>query len=698
MNSQVTAAAALYYAMLLMSRAGTGTLMSTSVSSGGLNVFAHSLQLADGSTIVIIVNNNANTGFDAKINVGTTVTSGLAVYLRGPSLAATTGTTSAAAAPTSRRSSDCAAPRASANMARTGHGRISVQARFSVDHPLCVGGSPSMTRRLSASALVTAFVLGSVACGGGNSGSTEATESGAPNGGGSGSVAAFDAASPTMGDSSSPPVDDDAGGSGSGTDAASGSGTGSDASSPPPVGAGLWSNVSNSGPPAFSGSTVNVDVTVTPGNPVGQLGQGFVGLSYEKSHMTDQFFTGTNAPLIALCKLLGPSVVRIGGNSVDRTTWQPTAPAAAVSALSSSIGTADVDGLASFLQASGWKVVYGLNLKTSTAQLAAAEATYAAAHIGSNVEAFEIGNEPDLYGTTYAAWSAKWDSFGSAIQSSVPKAPLAGPATAGGGVSAAVNLAHDEASRLTLLTQHYYRGTGKTTAATSVTMASLVSPDPGLISVLKQLSGAVTSNKTPDGFRLAEANSYFAHGAPGVSDAFGSALWAIDFLFDNAENGSSGVNFHGGGAGQDGSGPFIYTPINEAAGVVTGAQPIFYGMLLVTSAGPGPVLETAVGNTSLNFTAYAVSVSDGSTNVVLVNKDGTNGVKASVSMGKSASTAAAVFLDGASLLATSGVTFAGAPISPAGAWTPTPAWTVPVSGEVVSIVVPPASAALVHVD
>jgi hypothetical protein len=471
---------------------------------------------------------------------------------------------------------------------------------------------------------------------------------------------------------------------------------GGDSAAPP---AGLWSNPSPSAPPAFSGPTVSATVTVSPGMTVGHMGPGFVGLSYEKSHMTDQFFTSDNAPLITMCKLLGPSVVRIGGNSVDRTLWQASAPASDASTYSSSIGTADVDDLGGFLQASGWTVIYGLNLKTSTAELASAEVTYASARLGASIEAFEIGNEPDLYGATYAVWSAKWASFANAIESAVPHAPLAGPATAGGGVYEAVDLAHDEASVLSLLTQHYYRGAASTTSPTSVIMAGLLSPDPGLISTLTQLSGATTANHTPLGFRLAEANSFFNHGSPGVSDALGSALWAIDFLFDNAENGSSGVNFHGGGAGQDGPNPFIYTPINELNGVVTGAQPIFYGMLLVASTGGGPMLATTInvpGN--LNVTAYSVAPGDGSTNIIIVNKESTNGVEASVNVGRSVATALAVFLKGPSLLALSGVTFAGAGISPAGGWTPMPSWTLPVASDVVSIVVPPASAVVVHAN
>ena len=141
-----------------------------------------------------------------------------------------------------------------------------------------------------------------------------------------------------------------------------------------------------------------------------------------------------------------------------------------------------------------------------------------------------------------------------------------------------------------------------------------------------------------------------------MRNAFGSALWAIDFLFDNAENGSGGVNFHGGGAGQDGASPFMYTPIDEVNGVVTGAAPIFYGMLLVASAGTGNVLATMADASNLNFTAYAISLPDGSTNVVLDNKDTTNAVQASVNIGKAATAASGVFLNGPSLLATSGVT------------------------------------------
>jgi hypothetical protein len=183
-----------------------------------------------------------------------------------------------------------------------------------------------------------------------------------------------------------------------------------------------------------------------------------------------------------------------------------------------------------------------------------------------------------------------------------------------------------------------------------------------------------------------------------VSNALGAALWAIDFLFVGAENGSSGVNFHGGGPGQDGPTPFLYTPIQEMNGAVTGVQPVFYGILLFSLAGNGDVLQTTARANALNFTAYAVAQGDGSTNVVLDNKDATSAIVASVDLGGAVTSASAIYLLGPSLGATTGVTLAGAPVSAAGAWNPTAPWSLPVSGNVVTVALPPASAAVVHVQ
>jgi hypothetical protein len=229
-------------------------------------------------------------------------------------------------------------------------------------------------------------------------------------------------------------------------------------------------------------------------------------------------------------------------------------------------------------------------------------------------------------------------------------------------------------------------------------MTTMLSPDKNLLPMLQVMSTAVATNHIADGYRIDETNSFYNHGAPGVSNSLGSALWVIDYMFINAQNGSVGVNFHGGGAGQDGPSSFIYTPIAESNGAVTGAQPIFYGMLLFTMAGTGKVLATTASAGMLNFSAYAVLHADGTTSVVLVNKDSTSAVHASVDVGTSVSSAGAIYLQGPALTATTGVTLAGAGISPAGAWTAGAPTALAAAGNVVTVDVPPASAALLQVQ
>jgi hypothetical protein len=444
-----------------------------------------------------------------------------------------------------------------------------------------------------------------------------------------------------------------------------------------------------------AGLSVKANVTVQRATTVGHISPGFVGLSYEKSHLTDAFFTGNNGPLIALCNLLGPGVLRIGGNSVDKTTWQPDATPVPPGMVGTGIGKVDVDNLAAFAATVGWKVIYGVNLKASTPAAAAEEAKYAASDLGDNLYAFEIGNEVDLYKQSYSTVRHSWEAAASAIKSAVPGAPLAGPATASVShySSWTVPFALDEASDLALLTQHYYRGNGKSPTAT---LNQLLAPDSNLLTMLQALSSATSSNHIANGYRLAEANSYFNHGAPGVSDTLGSALWAIEFLFISAQKGASGINFHGGGPGQDKAAGFVYTPIDELNSAVVGAKPIFYGMLLVTQAGSGNLLSTVTSAGSLNLTAYAVGLPEGSTNVVLVNKDANKAVVASVDVGVAVSSASAIFLTASSLTATSGVTLAGASISPTGEWNAQPPVALAVAGNVVTVTVAPASAALVR--
>ena len=109
-------------------------------------------------------------------------------------------------------------------------------------------------------------------------------------------------------------------------------------------------------------TTSTVNATVSFSGTGKALNPSFVGLSYEKLQVTTDFFTSNNVPLIDLLSLLGPGVLRIGGGTVDTTGWggiSNTTP----------ITGAQVDALAGFVKAlqGNWKVIYGLNLESNTA-------------------------------------------------------------------------------------------------------------------------------------------------------------------------------------------------------------------------------------------------------------------------------------------------------------------------------------------
>lgn len=440
--------------------------------------------------------------------------------------------------------------------------------------------------------------------------------------------------------------------------------------------------------PAPSGpqtqSTVSVSASVA-----GAIGAGFAGLSYEKNSMAVPRFAPNNADLIGLFNRLGPSLLRIGGNSVDETQWTPNG----AGRTSGGVAPSDIDALAGFLQACGWSVLYGVNLATSTPAAAAAEVAYAVQSLGSSLYAIEIGNEPDLYGGNYfTTWSLEdfeqlWGEFRTAILQAAPKVQLTGPASAGNISTWTVPFGqYVGSSEIILLTQHYYRGNGQ---SASSTVAELVSPDPNLIADLATLKAGAATIGVP--FRITETNSFYNGGADGVSDSYASSLWVIDDLFNIALGGGTGANFHGGG---DGDG---YTPIADNDGVVVEARPEYYGLLLFTLAGQGTLMQTSVAAAGLNVTAYAVLASDGGLSVVVVNKDTVQNLALSVDTGRNVNTAALLALTGPALSATTGVSIQGAAVAQTGDFAPAAAYTPTVAAGVVTCYVPAASAVLIQI-
>jgi hypothetical protein len=443
-------------------------------------------------------------------------------------------------------------------------------------------------------------------------------------------------------------------------------------------------------PPSPPVPNTTAAISLNTAAPGALLASDFAGLSYEKSKLTSPLFSGSNTAMIAMLRLLGPSVLRIGGNSVDKSSWKGVASGL------TPILPADVDALAAFARATGWSVIYGINLADNTTANSVDEATYAATALGSSLLGLEIGNEPDLYASngdrattyTFADFDAEWTAVAAAIRQAIPGAVLTGPAAAYNINGYTAPFAHANGAQAALLTQHYYRANGQ--AATS-TLDLLLQPDPTLLKNLQLLSAAASANALPLGYRMAECNSFYNGGAPDVSDAYGTALWSLDYMFACALAQCRGVNFHGGGNGTG------YTPIADSNGVVVQARPVFHGMAMFAQLAQGHAVPASVTlGQSVNFTAYGVARTDGGTNVLLVNKDPAVTVIAAVDAGASVSAMTPLALTGPGLSATTGLLLGGAPIGADGTWSPQKATALPAANGRLTVDVPPLSALLLQ--
>jgi hypothetical protein len=445
--------------------------------------------------------------------------------------------------------------------------------------------------------------------------------------------------------------------------------------------------------PMPDGPTVQASLTVTS-TPSGTIPPRFMGLSYEKTAMTYSYFHVSNRHLIALFRRLGEGVLRIGGGSVDLVMWTPEATGTHLQ-----VTPVEIKALAGFLQATGWLCLYGVNLATSTPAQAAEEVAYAVSVLGSNLLGIEIGNEPDEYGIpgnffagnwTFEDYLTRWNMFRSAILQAAPNVAFTGPAAGGGNHITTWTLPFGQATtaaEITLLTQHYYRDYYITGG--SPTAAFLVSPDSQLTAELTTLNAGAQRLGIP--FRISECNSFDNGGVPGVSNSYASSLWVIDFLFDVALGGSTGVNMHGGGRSPG------YTPIADDSGGVIEARPEYYGLLLFTLAGPGTLFETQLSAGTVDATAYAVGTASGGLNLIVVNKDTLQNLTLTIATNQNIQSATVQTMMGASLAATSGVTIQGATVNPDGTFFPTVAGTLTPAGTQTTCFIPALTAALISI-
>lgn len=407
-------------------------------------------------------------------------------------------------------------------------------------------------------------------------------------------------------------------------------------------------------------STTVGSLTVDPAQPGRAVPAGFLGFSHEWGQ--GQLLMGEPAnpnpiyrQLIANLEAYGggPVSLRIGGSSTD-STGQPDATTVAPFAQM----VADSKGMPS-----GVSFILGVNFKAGDVALATNQATsYLNGMPAGSVQAIEIGNEPDLYqNTTYpfSTFLTDFQTFGQSIRAAKPGTLLVGPSIARfpntqlskrlpprtdfATTDQLNTFIQQEAPSLALVSWHAYVTAGAN-AGNTVPSGFLLQPTSSTLkpSLVTPYVPLATAAGKP--FRMAEMNSLSSSGQDGVSNAFEAALWAADTMFEFANVGISGVNFHSNNWNSfnqwDAYGAFHFNvpqsqyvsskAIAPPAGTqfsqqyaLREVQSLYYGMLLFARATAHQAKLLPVNlQTGANVKAWAtLDPTTNAVNVLVLNKD-----------------------------------------------------------------------------
>lgn len=375
----------------------------------------------------------------------------------------------------------------------------------------------------------------------------------------------------------------------------------------------------------------------------------FTGLSYETLQLANPaFFSADNHALIQLFRQLSPhGVLRIGGNTSDYTVWSEyrgTLPIQHAGKIGPQrtfvLHPQSLHALAGFLRATGWKLVFGVNLKIGVPAMGVELARAVQQIVGDSLLAIQIGNEANNYDKDYAAFDAAWTPYATAIRAA--GIPIAGPDT-GANTDWVIDYAKRHGPENVFLSRHYYRD-----GAPNGSIPNLLATDTDFFTEVEQIMSVADAAHLP--FRLSEANSYYSGGRDGVSNVFASALWGADFMLALAQRGVAGINFHGGtlesveaslGHGVDAATTVadlsarrdaVTSRYSAIAGdVELGFQPrpLYYGMLLAQQFAGAQMVSGDLRAAGVNLAAYA-AVRDGTVQLALINKDAAQDVSIAI--------------------------------------------------------------------
>jgi hypothetical protein len=405
-------------------------------------------------------------------------------------------------------------------------------------------------------------------------------------------------------------------------------------------------------PPPARAAAFSAQVTVSGTPLVRPIPPGFLGLALEYNTITRWFGQGasTGDPvLVRLMRNLDPSghaVLRVGGLSTDRVWW-PVPGMPKPIGITFSLTPAWAASARALAQATGTRLMLGLNLQANRSRIDQVEAAHLVGLIGrSRIAALQIGNEPDLYttipwfkrlhgrdvpwydpkGTPVYARRASYGpaQFAAEVRRTLtvlPNVPIAGPETgkpawlgafagAVGGRIAGVTLT----SHLYPLTECEHYPPARDYPSVPHMLAWSASRDfgasPGFVDLAHRHGGR---------YRLDEMGSISCNGQAGVSDTMASALWVLDALFHQADSYIDGVNLHT----YPGSVNGLFDLRRTRAGWRAAVHPLYYGALMFAQAAPAGARLVAVSGAPgpAALRVWATRGPDHHVRVVVLNDD-----------------------------------------------------------------------------
>ncbi len=335
----------------------------------------------------------------------------------------------------------------------------------------------------------------------------------------------------------------------------------------------------------------------------------------------------------------GPFVLRVGGDSSDRTLYDPEV--LRFPRWVFELTHEYVARTARAVHELGLRVILDLNLITATPQRAAAWADEAQRVMpAGSIIGYEIGNEPDLYSRLFWLSQTDGDRFGGpllphaitpdtyaadyrayarVLAPIAPGVPVLAPALANPRHSLDFirTLLATPHPGLRVLSGHRYPYSGCAfPGSAQFPTISRVLGDPATTGMAQSVQPLVALARGAGlAARLTEFNSVTCGGLSDVSNTFATALWAPDAIFELMRTGLAGVNLH---ARQTTiNGPFTF----DIRGLR--ARPLLYGLIMFArTLGPDARLVTLQRQipSSVPLKAWAVRVAGNRLHVLLINK------------------------------------------------------------------------------